>query len=147
MNNNIENLKKNILDLIDDDIKIESKNLNLLIKDNIIFIHIEITDKKIIDSSNIIYNKVKELLDSIEEYKGFELKISYSVIDNSSSSFSSSAQIEYCHPAPDAGSSSGIGDNVKSVVIRALTCSMGTESIYQILLIILITLDPGSSPG
>ena len=89
MNTNSGILKDNILNIIrecnchppSDDKTL--KNLNLLIKKNSIFIHIEITDKKIIDSSNIIYNRVIECLNLIDEYRGLELKISYSIVDSS----------------------------------------------------------------
>ena len=57
-------------------------SIKFLIKKNSIFIHIEITDKKIIDSSNIIYNRVIECLNLIDEYKGLDLKISYSIVDS-----------------------------------------------------------------
>jgi ATP-binding protein involved in chromosome partitioning len=88
MNTNSGILKDNILNIIrecnchspSDDTTL--KNLNLLIKKNSIFIHIEITDKKIIDSSNIIYNRVIECLNLIDEYKGLDLKISYSIVDS-----------------------------------------------------------------
>ena len=100
MNTNAESLRENILNIIrecnchplSDDKTL--KNLNLLIKNNTIFIHIEVTDKKIIDSSNIIYNRVTECLNLIDEYKGLELKISYSIVDDIASSLSSSDECE-----------------------------------------------------
>jgi ATP-binding protein involved in chromosome partitioning len=80
-----ETMKYNIISELKKSL-IEPVSLNLLIKNNIIYIYIEFAEKNIIEENESkIHDLISKILESSKEYENSELRISYGVKENSDS--------------------------------------------------------------